>query len=53
MRAIHDSSGNQIYSLIHAEKLKYLIAEKAMDLINFLSQGKPGTVFNNREIFFI
>ena len=40
MRAIYDPEQARIYCLVHAEKLKYLIAEKAMDLIDTFSQGR-------------
>ncbi len=42
MRAICDPDQHRIYCLVHCEKLKYLVAEKAMDIIDVLSQGRTG-----------
>ena len=44
MRALYDDQLNKIYCLVHAEKLKYLVAEKAVNLLKTLSQGKTGTI---------
>ena len=39
MRVLFSTEKGRIYCLVHAEKLTYLIAEKAMDLLKYLSQG--------------
>ena len=42
MRALFDRDPGKIYCLVHAEKLSYLIADKAIDLLFYLSQGLNG-----------
>uniref|UniRef100_A0A1X7TN16 Uncharacterized protein n=1 Tax=Amphimedon queenslandica TaxID=400682 RepID=A0A1X7TN16_AMPQE len=39
MRALFDQNLGRIYCLVHAEKLSYLVADKAIDLLSCLSQG--------------
>lgn len=42
MRVLGNQKNNQIYCLLHGEKLPYLIAEESMDLLKYLSQGNKG-----------
>ena len=46
MRVLFSKENGRIYCLIHAEKLTYLIAEKAVDLLKYLSQGIHGESYN-------
>ena len=40
MRALFDEDRGRIYCVVHAEKLSHLVAEKAMDILKLLSQGR-------------
>ncbi len=52
MRAMYDPQQSNIYCLVHAEKLKYLVAERAMDLIDMFSQGRSSkTIINSMDAF--
>ena len=42
MRVLGNQKNNQIYCLLHGEKLLYLVAEESLDLLKFLSQGNKG-----------
>ena len=42
MRVLFNKEKGRVYCLVHAEKLTYLTAEKAMDLLKYLSQGIQG-----------
>ncbi|XP_019856423.1 PREDICTED: uncharacterized protein LOC109584956 [Amphimedon queenslandica] len=42
MRVLSNQKNNQIYCLLHGEKLPYLIAEESLDLLKYLSQGNEG-----------
>lgn len=44
LRAINDPQKCRIYCLVHSEKLKYIVAEKTMELITMLSQGASGMI---------
>ena len=44
MRALFDQNPGRIYCLVHAEKLRYLVADKAIDLLSCLSQGLTGKI---------
>ena len=46
MRAMHDPKPSNIYCIVHAEKLKYVVAEKAMDLIDMFSQGRSSKLID-------
>ncbi|XP_019854153.1 PREDICTED: E3 ubiquitin-protein ligase RNF213-like [Amphimedon queenslandica] len=39
MRTLFDQYPGRIYCLVHAEKLGYLVSDKAIDLLLYLSQG--------------
>ena len=45
MRALFDSSCGRIFCLVHAEKLNYLVAEKAINLLMYISQGFTSITF--------
>lgn len=42
LRALLDKDRGRIYCLVHAEKLNYLVADKAIDLLAYLSHGING-----------
>ena len=44
MKALFDQNPGRIYCLVHAEKLGYLVADKAIDLLLCLSQGITGKI---------
>ena len=41
-RALGDPKGFRIFCLVHAERLSYLICDKALKSLSELSQGKRG-----------
>ena len=45
MRALYDEERGRIFSVVHAEKLPYLVAEKSLDLLKYLSQGVKGICY--------
>ncbi len=40
MRALYDNQTGRIYCLVHGEKLPYLVAEKAIDILKVLQRQR-------------
>ena len=53
MRALFDQNPGRIYCLVHAEKLSYLVADKAIDLLSCLSQGISGKILRTYKLQFL